>query len=440
MRPKTETIEAAYQAETAYEKTTLPNGLRIVTATMPHTRSAAVQLYLGVGARHENPKLAGISHFVEHMVFKGTHKRPNPAQISEEIEGVGGNLNAATDHEHTNYRALVPYTYMDTALEVLTDMLRGSEHKPEEVAKERDVILEEIDSTFDSPSDIADLEFDALMWPNHPLGKDVAGTKKTVKGITRDDLIAHIEKNYRPESLVVSVAGNVKHDHVVDTISELWSDMPRSESALYHKHISPTVEPGPKTTLYKKRTEQVNLLVGVPALPYTHPGRYTQDVLDGILGAGMSSRLFVEIRENRGLAYAVSSFVKTYSDVGAFGVHAAVDNDRVEETVAAIMQELERIKYEPIPETELRKIKEYIKGNTLLSLERSTYVAHWAGWQELMMGHIEPMELVLDKIDAVTAEEIQTLAAQLFTTNNLHLALVGPTRDMDALKGLLTIN
>ncbi|MEO5951385.1 MAG: pitrilysin family protein [Chloroflexia bacterium] len=436
MKTKTETV---YLAETEYVKTTLPNGLRVVTATMPHTRSAAVQLYLGAGARNEPTKIAGISHFVEHMVFKGTYKRPNPAQISEEIEGVGGNLNAATDHEHTNYRALVPYTYMDTALEVLTDMLRGSEHKPEEVAKERDVILEEIDSTFDSPSDIADLEFDALMWPNHPLGKDVAGTKASVKRITRDHLVAHIEKNYRPDSLVVSVAGNIQHDDVVESIDRLWSDMPRSQNGIHLPDVTPKVEPGPKVTLYKKRTEQVNLLVGVPALPYTHSQRYTQDVLDGLLGAGMSSRLFVEIRENRGLAYAVSSFVKTYSDVGAFGVHAAVDNDRVEETIKAIMHELERIKYEPVPAVELRKIKEYIKGNTLLSLERSTYVAHWAGWQELMMGYIEPMESVLDKIDQVTAEEVQELAAQLFTTEGLHLALVGPMRDMDSLKSLLAI-
>lgn len=431
---------AAYKIETEYEKTTLPNGLRVITATMPHTRSAAVQMYLRVGARHESPKIAGVSHFVEHMVFKGTYNRPNPAQISEDIEGVGGNLNAATDHEHTNYRALVPYTHMHTALDVLTDMLRGSEYRPDEVAKERDVILEEIDSTFDSPSDIADLEFDALMWPGHSLGKDVAGTKSTVKKITRDDLIKHVEKYYRPDALVVSVAGNVHHDDVVEAISRLWLDMPRSENGIHRENIAPVVEPGPKLTLYKKQTEQANLLVGVPALPYTHPGRYTQDVLDGLLGAGMSSRLFVEIRENRGLAYAVSSFVKTYHDVGAFGVHAAVDSERVEETVKAIMDELSRIKHEPVPAVELRKVKEYIKGNTLLSLERSTYVAHWAGWQELMLGHIEPMDEVLDKIEAVTAEEVQTLAGQLFTTQGLHMALVGPPREMDSFMSVLSID
>ncbi len=431
--------ELAYKTETVYEKTTLANGLRVVTASMPHTRSAAVQLYLRVGARHENPKVAGVSHFIEHMVFKGTYKRPNPAQISEDIEGVGGNLNAATDHEHTNYRALVPCSYLDTALDVLTDMLRGSEYRPEEIAKERDVILEEIDSTFDSPSDIADLEFDALLWPGHALGKDVAGTKASVKRITRDNLLAHVEHYYRPDALVVSVAGNVSHDDVVEAISQLWADMPRSGNGIYQENVSPTVERGPRLTHYKKRTEQANLLVGVPALPYTHPGRYAQDVLDALLGAGMSSRLFIEIRENRGLAYAVSSFVKTYHDVGAFGVHAAVDNERVDETLQAIMDELARIKHEPVSGTELRKVKEYIKGNTLLSLERSTYVAHWGGWQELMLGHIEPMDEVLDKIEAVTAEEVQTLAGQLFSTDKLHLSLVGPARDMDSLANILSI-
>jgi predicted Zn-dependent peptidase len=433
-------IDIAEKNETEYEKSRLPNGIRVVTANMPHTRSAAVHFYIGIGARHEDPKLAGISHFVEHMVFKGTHKRPNPAQISEDIEGVGGNLNAATDHEHTNYRALVPYNYMPTAVDVLSDMLRGSLFKPEEVAKERDVILEEIDSTFDSPGDIADLEFDALLWPKHPLGKDVAGTKSSVKRITSAELVSHIEKQYQPQSIVVSVAGNVSHDEVAQQIASLWTDMPGSRNSKRHEDISPQVESGPKSTFYKKRTEQVNLLVGVPALPYTHSGRYVQDVLDGLLGAGMSSRLFVEIRENRGLAYSVSSFVKSYADVGAFGVHAAVDNERVNETLRAIMGELGRIKRDPVGEVELRKVKEYIKGNTLLSLERSSYVAHWGGWQELMLGRIEPMEEALEKIEAVTIEEVQALANELFITEKLHLALVGPSRETADLVELLVVS
>jgi predicted Zn-dependent peptidase len=424
-----------------YEKTILPNGLRVVTSTMPHTRSAAVQFYLGVGARHERPEIGGISHFVEHMVFKGTEQRPNPVQISEAIEGVGGNMNAATDHEHTNYRALVPHTYMGTAMEVLTDMLRGSRFAPEEIAKEREVIIEEISSTFDSPPEIADMVFDEMLWPNHPLGRDVAGTRRTVKRIDRTDLVDHVQRHYRPESMVISVAGNISHEDVLRQAERLWGDIPRSANGHYADSAAPdTSTNGPRVKVYKKRTEQTNIIVGVPALPYTHDLRFTQDVLDAILGCGMSSRLFVAIREDKGLAYAVSSFVKPYYDTGAFGVHAAVDNDRVEPALAAIMEELRRIKDEPVSDVEMRKVKEYIKGNTLLSLERSGYVAHWGGWQELMLDYIEHVDEVLEKIEAVTAEQVRDLAGDLFREDRMHLAVVGPARNEDDLQSRLKLN
>ena len=428
----------AHVSETTYEKTTLPNGLRIVTATMPHTRSAAVQFYLGVGARHEEERVSGISHFVEHMVFKGTYRRPNPVQISETIEGVGGNMNAATDHEHTNYRALVPYNYLGTALDVITDMLRGSRFTHEEIAREREVIIEEINSTYDSPGDIADMVFDELLWGDHPLGKDVAGSKASLKKIKRDDLIAHVDNYYRPEALVISVAGNVEHEAVVEEVARLWADLAHAPNGKHRHSPIPTYPDNPVLKTYKKRTEQTNLIVGVPAFPYTHPRRYTQDVLDTILGCGMSSRLFVEIRENKGLAYSVSSFVKTYYDTGAFGVHAAVDNDRAEPALQAIMGELDRVKDEPVPEIELRKVKEYIKGNTLLSLERSGYVAHWGGWQELMLGRIESMDEALEKIEEVTAEQVRELANDIFAPGKMRLAIVGPApKDAEKLEALV---
>jgi predicted Zn-dependent peptidase len=429
----------AYTSETTYEKTTLPNGLRVLTATMPYTRSAAVQFYIGVGARHEDPRVSGTSHFVEHMVFKGTEQRPNPVQISEAIEGVGGNMNAATDHEHTNYRALVPYNYMDTALSVMTDMLRSSRFTPEEIDREREVILEEINSTYDSPGDIADMVFDQLLWGDHPLGHDVAGSKASLRRIKRADLMAHVERYYRPDAIVVSVAGNVSHEQVVDEVAGLWSDISYSPNGKLHDSAAPSNPDDPKVKTYKKRTEQTNLILGVPAVPYTHSDRYTQDVLDTILGCGMSSRLFVELRENKGLAYSVASFVKTYYDTGAFGVHAAVDNDRAGTALAAIIGELERVKEEPVPDVELRKVKEYIKGNTLLSLERSGYVAHWGGWQELMLGRIESMDEALERIEQVTAEQVRDLASQLFVRDKMRLAIVGPTqKDEPQLEALLS--
>ncbi|HKP54242.1 MAG TPA: pitrilysin family protein [Chloroflexia bacterium] len=420
---------------TVYSKITLANGLRVVSAQMPHTRSAAVQLYIGVGARHEAARVSGVSHFVEHMVFKGTESRPNPVQISETIEGVGGSMNAATDHEHTNYRALVPSRYFSTALEVLADMLLRARFDPADIEKERAVILEEISSTLDAPGEIVDLVSDEMIWGKHPLGQDVAGSTRSVKRITRDDLISHVSENYSPSNIVISVAGNVTHETAVREAERLWGGIEdnRAEGVGI---VSPRVEEGPRVRVRRKRTEQSNLILALPALPYTHRDRHVQDVLDAMLGGGMSSRLFVELRENLGLAYSVGSFLKTYADVGAFGVHAAVDNEQVAPAVRAIIKELYRIRDERVPEVELRKVKEYIKGHTLLSLERSGYVSHWGGWQELMLGRIETIDEVVDHIEEVTSSEVQTLAGRLFNPEAMHLAVVGPFKDSTLLENL----
>lgn len=425
-----------------YEKTTLSNGLRIVTFQMPHTRSAAVQFFVRVGARNEPDEKSGVSHFLEHMVFKGTENRPRPVLISEAIEGVGGSLDACTDHEQTSYRALVPSPYFSNAVDVITDMLRRPLLLDEEIVRERGVIIEEISATFDSPGDIVDFVFDELMWGAHPLGRDIAGTKATVRRMKRKDLAGHLEAGYRPDRIVVSVAGNVTHEQVVEEVSRRWADLaPFQNGSLLPDPDAPHLNgSGPEVLPYKKRTEQTNFILGVPALPYTHPGRYTQDVLDALLGGGMSSRLFVEIRENRGLAYAVSSFVRSYRDTGAFGVHAAVDSDQVVPAVRGILDELQRIRENAVPETELRKVKEYIKGHTLLSLERSGYVAHWGGWQELMLGYIQTVDDVLEKIEAVTADELARLSGELFKEERLNLALVGPQKDADAIRAALRMN
>ncbi|HEX8218785.1 MAG TPA: pitrilysin family protein [Chloroflexia bacterium] len=425
-----------------YLKTTLPNGLRIVTFQMPHTRSAAVQFFVRVGARNESMEKSGISHFLEHMVFKGTEQRPKPVLISEAIEGVGGSLDAATDHEQTSYRALVPSLYFSNAVDVITDMLRRPLLRDDEIVRERSVIIEEINSTFDSPGDIVDFVFDELMWGEHPLGRDIAGTKATVRRIKRNDLAGHLEVGYRPDRIVVSVAGNVDHEQVVAEVERRWGDL----APIGDRHLLPDPDAphlngsGPKVLPFKKRTEQTNFILGVPALPYTDPNRYTQDVLDALLGGGMSSRLFVEIRENRGLAYAVSSFVRSYRDTGAFGVHAAVDTHQLLPAVQGVLEELLRMRETAVSETELRKVKEYIKGHTLLSLERSGYVAHWGGWQELMMGQIQTVDDVLDKIEEVTADDVARLSEWLFREERLNLAFVGPQKDADAVRSALRLN
>jgi predicted Zn-dependent peptidase len=425
-----------------YQKTTLDNGLRIITFQMPHTRSAAVQFFVRVGARNESEEQSGVSHFLEHMVFKGTESRPRPVLISEAIEGVGGSLDAATDHEQTSYRALVPSPYFSNAVDVITDMLRRPLLRDDEIVRERSVIIEEINSTFDSPGDIVDFVFDELMWGQHPLGRDIAGTKATVRRMKRKDLAGHLEVGYRPDRIVVSVAGNVEHAQVVAEVERRWGDLaPITDGYLLPDPDAPHLNgSGPKVLPFKKRTEQTNFILGVPALPYTDPDRYTQDVLDALLGGGMSSRLFVEIRENRGLAYAVSSFVRSYRDTGAFGVHAAVDTDQLLPAVQGVLDELKRIRETAVSETELRKVKEYIKGHTLLSLERSGYVAHWGGWQELMLGDIQTVDDVLEKIEAVTSDDVAHLSGRLFREERLNLALVGPHRDGEALHSALRLN
>lgn len=425
-----------------YQKTTLANGLRIITFQMPHTRSAAVQFFVRVGARNESEEQSGVSHFLEHMVFKGTETRPRPVLISEAIEGVGGSLDAATDHEQTSYRALVPSPYFSNAVDVITDMLRRPLLRDDEIVRERSVIIEEINSTFDSPGDIVDFVFDELMWGQHPLGRDIAGTKATVRRMKRKDLAGHLEVGYRPDRIVVSVAGNVEHAQVVAEVERRWGDLaPITDGYVLPDPDAPHLNgSGPKVLPFKKRTEQTNFILGVPALPYTDPDRYTQDVLDALLGGGMSSRLFVEIRENRGLAYAVSSFVRSYRDTGAFGVHAAVDTDQLVPAVHGVLDELKRIRETAVSETELRKVKEYIKGHTLLSLERSGYVAHWGGWQELMLGDIQTVDDVLEKIEAVTSDDIAHLSGRLFREERLNLALVGPHKDAEALHSALRLN
>lgn len=417
-----------------YEQSTLPNGLRVITAELPYTRSAAVQFLVHVGARNEPEKISGISHFVEHMVFKGTDLMPNPVQISEAIEGVGGALNACTDHETTSYRALVPSSHLPVALKVLTDMLRRSRFDPDEIKKERAVIVEEISSTLDSPGEIADLLFDQMLWGTHPLGRDIAGTRSSVRAIKRPDLIAHTRNHYTPASIVISVAGNVTRHQVMRAVEQLWGDASAlPETSRFNPPAPISENTRPSVKIYRKRTEQTNLIVGVPALSYTHPERYAQDILDALLGGGMSSRLFVELRENRGLAYSVSSFVKSYRDAGAFGVHAAVDNDRLAPTLEVITAELARICEEAVGDVELRKVKEYLKGHTILGLERSTAIANWGAWQELMLGHIETVDDIVNHIEAVTVEDVRILAQRLFGQGALHLAVVGPAKDEDKL-------
>lgn len=421
-----------------YLKTVLDNRLRIVTNTMPHSRSVTVAIYLGVGSRYETDADGGISHFIEHMLFKGTDKYPTAREVSEAIEGVGGVMNAGTAKEYTVYWTKVPSFHFETALEVLSDILLHSKFEPEDVERERQVIVEEWNMTFDSPSDLVTDRIDELIWDNQPIGRNVLGSLESIKSVSRDDLVRFADQHYAPNHMVVSVAGLIEHERVVEMISEKFGA--RTPSSITPPAVARSEQGRPRLDLYFKETEQANFCVAVPALPYTHPDRFVQSLMDTVLGHGMSSRLFLNIREKQGLAYDVHSYSNQYRDIGSEVVYAGVDPKRVEASVSSVLSELARLKRQPVPAAELTKAKEYSKGRLVLGLEDSRGMATWSGAQELLQGSIMTVEEVMRLIDEVSADDIQRLANHIFVDEQLNLAVVGPYKDEAPFKELLTFS
>jgi predicted Zn-dependent peptidase len=407
-----------------YRKTTLPNGLRLLTREMPHTRSASVLFFLDVGSRYESDAEAGLSHFLEHLLFKGTDRRPQAQDISAAIEGVGGILNAGTGPESTLYWAKVAQPHLGLATDLLTDMLLHSRFEPKEVDKERSVILEEIHMTQDNPSELAGMLLEQIMWPGHPLGRDIAGTPETVSGFTRDDLLAYAARHYTPDNVVVSVAGCIEHDAVLAEIQKLLGDWQGKASGSFLPVTDKQAEP--RLKVQYKDTEQANVCIGLPGLSSDHPDRFSLGLLNTILGEGMSSRLFLEIREKRALAYDVHSYVSRFRDAGSTVVFAGVDPKRAVDTIKAIQEEVYRMASAEVLAEELTKAKEFTKGRMLLGLEDSRSVASWLGNQELMRERILSVDEVVAHVEAVTTAEIQRIARQLFEPQRLSLAVVGP--------------
>jgi predicted Zn-dependent peptidase len=406
-----------------FDKTTLKNGVRVITNSMSHTQSVSTILYYGVGSRYEEDRIAGISHFIEHMVFKGTTKRPTARMISEAIEGVGGVLNASTGREITNYWAKVPKTHFELSFDVLSDMLLSAKFDPNEIEKERKVIIEEIHQTLDSPPELVNELINLVIWGNQPVGRDIAGDDNTVGSISREDLLSYMRKYYLPSDMVVSVAGNIQHDAVVKLVEDTLGQLPSGERPVAAAVKAPVQ--GPRLQILNKDTEQANLCLAVPSLHYGHSKRYVLSMLDSILGAGMSSRLFQEIREERGLAYTVDSYSSMLSDTGAWIVYSGVDPEKIDDTITAILGEMNKIRHEPVSEAELRKVKEYSKGRMLLGLENTQSVASWGGNQELLLDRIYTVEEVVAQIEDVTVEQVQELAQELFQPDKLYLAIVG---------------
>jgi predicted Zn-dependent peptidase len=417
------------------ERTQLANGVRVVTSRMDHVRSASLIITFAVGARHESDDIAGVSHFLEHMVFKGTHRRPDPITITREIEEVGGILNAGTSREHTNFWVKVPSTHLEKAFDVLADMLLDSTFRQEELEKERWVIFEEIHGIHDTPDDFVHDMIDELVWDGNAVGRPIIGTEGTIGVMSRDDIVTYMQNNYLPSRLVISAAGEVDHDHVVRLAERTFGQMPTGRPPA----IDPCVicQDRPKLQILNRTTEEAHFCIGLPAISYKDERRQVQDTIDAVLSSGMSSRLFEEIRERRGLAYAVFSYFRGYQDVGQGVVYAGTDPEKVDQTITAVIRELWKLREDPVPEDELNRTKELRKGRISMGLEDSRAVAGWIGSQELLFEEILTPDQVMEEIDQVTSQQVQDLAAELLQPERLSLAVIGPFPDDDRFRKLL---
>ncbi len=419
-----------------HQATTLENGLRILTAPMPHTRSVTISFYVGAGSRYETPAVAGLSHFVEHMLFKGSSKRPTAKEISEAVDRVGGMLNGGTDRELTVYYVKVARPHFALAFDVLVDMLRRPVLDRAELEKERRVIIEELAMVNDSPSQQVDVLLDQVLWPDQPLGWDVAGTPETVASLSLETIEAYLARQYVPNNTVLAVAGAVDHAEVVETARAALADWPQGAPAPWFP-----AKDGPADARIKvqyKKTEQAHISLAVPGVSTQHPDRHAVDLLSALLGEGMSSRLFLELRERRSLCYDVHSYTVHFLDTGAFCVYAGVDPKQAPEAVAAILEELAATR-DGVPEEELAKAKELSKGRLLLRMEDTRSVSGWLGAQELLNRHVRTVDEVVEAIDAVTTEDLRRVARTLFRTERLALAIVGPYRSDRRFASLLKL-
>jgi predicted Zn-dependent peptidase len=419
-----------------YQKVTLDNGLRLVTTTMPHTRSVAISFFIGSGSRYESDEQAGISHFIEHMCFKGTVKRPTSFDVCTVIEGVGGMLNAGTDKELTIYWCKIARPHFYAALDLLADILLNSRFEPNEIEKERQVIIEEIKMSLDFPAQRVSMLIDELLWPGHALGRDVAGSRESVAVITRDMMIDYLSRQYQPGNTVLAVAGDIQHEEVVAAINRTMAGWETRQSRVSYTPYRG--EKGRRVLIEKRDTEQTQLCLALPGLSLVHPERFKLDLLNVILGEGMTSRLFTQIRDNLGLAYSVQSYAEHFLDTGAITVAAGVDAKNLPAAIKAILQEMTRLR-EIIPAEELAKAKELFKGRMILRMEDSRSVAGWLGGQEVLTGKILTVDQVIAIIDAITAEELQRLASDLLDGEKLRLAVVGPISPDEPLEDLLEL-
>ena len=420
---------------TVYERHTLSNGLRVLTAPSEHVQSVACYVMLAAGSRYERADNRGIAHFAEHMFFKGTERRPTARDIALEVDQMGGEFNAFTSKEYTAYYIRCAADRRDTALDVLVDMLRNSKFDAEELEREKGVIVEEMNMYFDTPRDYVGSVYEELLFGSNPLGWETLGTRETIRAASRDTFLDYLGRWYTPQRMVVGVAGAVGDD-LLPRLEELLGDL-GGDDAGAPEAAAVERTPEPRVRLHSKDSDQANVAIGVPSYPLTHPDRYALQLLGTVLGSGMSSRLFLEVRERRGLAYYVYAMNNSFTDAGTLFAQAGVDLKRAEEAVEVIAQEFRKLASEPIPADELEKARALAKGRFVLQTESPNGLILFGLRREVLEGRAaEPTEL-LAALDAVTVDDVQRVAQDVIGGSGLRLALIGPFDDAAAFERLL---
>jgi predicted Zn-dependent peptidase len=418
----------------AYQRQTLPNGLRVLTAPMAEAQSVSCFVMLSAGSRYETRDTNGIAHFAEHMFFKGTDRRPTARQLAGEVDAIGGEFNAFTSKEYTGYFVKCAAEHRDVALDVLVDMLRNSKFDSSEIEREKGVIIEEMNMYFDTPRDFIDGVYEQLVYGDHPLGWDIIGRKETVQGASRETFLDYTGQWYKPSRMVVGIGGRTG-EGLLERIDDLLGgleDAPTGSPA-----PAEPLPDGARVRVHTKASDQAHITLGVRSRPLVDPDRYVLMVLSTVLGGGMSSRLFTEVRERRGLAYYVFATNHSYTDTGSLYAQAGVDIERIDEAVSTVATELKKIAAETVPADELRKAKNFAKGRFVLQIESPHGLIMFGLRREVLEGGAAEPEEVLAGLEAVTAEDVQRVAQELIDDESLRLAVIGPFEDADRFEALL---
>lgn len=399
----------------------LPNGLTVITEQMEHIRSISIGIWIKTGSRDEDPQWNGISHFVEHMVFKGTKHR-SAEDIARQVDSIGGNMDAFTAKECISFNMKVLDDHLPIALDVLSDLVLNPVFDAQDITRERGVILEEIKMDEDSPDYLVHEIFTQNFWKDHPLGRPILGTKDTVKTFERDPVIAFHSQRFAPGNLTICAAGHLKHENFVELVTKHFAHMMPVKNGFHSS--KPAIVPR-IIMRNKKALEQVQICVGVPSHPITHERRHASYILNTLLGGGMSSRLFQNIRERQGLAYSIYSDLNPYRDTGCLSVYAGTSRASATKVVESIVSEFRKLKAEPVPAEELRRAKDQLKGSLMLSLESSTARMANLARQEMYFDHFYGLDELIQKIEGVTVEELQELAIQFFRTESIAVTVLG---------------